>query len=473
MGEDACAQAFIAAFGLRAFRRIVTPNEAINYYEFFALHRTNAGFAAAIERTVRAMLQAPPFLYRLEIGTAQPSGGARLTDFELATRMSYFLWGSAPDDRLLDSAKVGRLAISDGVEAEARRLLADPRGREGLWEFFRQWLALDDGLHVTKDQKRFPQVTPALRADLAAETRRFVEDVIFDGNGTLQSLLMSRQAFLNADLARLYGVAAPAMPWQRVELDRGERAGLLTRAAFLFGNSGDTWGSPTLRGKFVFEGLFCLSVPPPPFGIDTRLSTNPSISNRERYEKHLMSPACQACHSLMDGLGFAFEHYDAIGGHRTTDGGKPIDASGESTYPPARFRDAIEMSALLAADRAAGQCWIVQWLQFALGRTLLPVEDCSLALLADRLASPCADLKDSLVSLVSASEFRVLGRDADLAPGPRPFSARLKTPERVRASILAFLVDEYASWLPALPRLQDNFRNHLDLLRDLEQAAAP
>ncbi len=286
---------------------------------------------------------------------------------------------------------------------------------------------------------------------------------------------MSRLAFVNANLARLYGAPAPTAPWQRVELDGDERAGLLTRAAFLFANSGDSSGSPTLRGKFVREGLLCSPLPPPPANIDTRLSTNASLTNRERYQEHMDHEVCRVCHKLMDGLSFAFEHYDATGSYRTTDVGKPVDSGGEivGAYPPARFRDAIELSALLAGDRAAGQCWIVQWLGFAVGRELDRCEDCGLTALADRLASPCADLKDILVSLVSAPEFRVLGRDAGLAAGARPLSARLKTPERVRASILAFLVGEYESWLPALPDVPATFKRHVELLRELERVAPP
>src|SRR6266540_2425481 len=251
-----------AAIGARAFRRPLTAEEKLDYTSFFESERAGSDFKGAVQLTIEAFLQSPQFLYRLELGDPATAATDRikLTPYEIASRLSYLVIGSAPDETLFDAAAAapGALEGADVREAQARRLLQDPRAGKMMVEFHRQWLDFDRLAREAKDPTTYPQYTAALESAIREESDRFVEKVMWKGPGTLAAFLTSTAAVVNKPLGDLYGVTAPATGWGDVTLDAGKRAGWLTRANFLASRAHQLDGSPPLRSVFIRERLFSL-----------------------------------------------------------------------------------------------------------------------------------------------------------------------------------------------------------------------
>jgi hypothetical protein len=285
-----------------------------------------------------------------------------------------------PDEQLFREAADGTLATSEGLERVARRMLDDPRAREACDEFFAQWLRLDRVLGAVKDSRRYPEFTPELAATMAEETRHLLADVVWNDRNFMD-LFRADYGFLNADLASLYGVPAPANAFERVEFpaDSG-RAGILGQAAFLSANSKPAETSPTARGIFVREHLLCQQVPNPPPGINATLpeaDVAKPLTTRQRLAEHVGNPACASCHKFIDPIGFGLEAFDAIGrkrdkevvGSRAERVELDIDSCGcISGIPDSDFSSPRQLGQILANDPGCQRCVVKQLFRYAFGR---------------------------------------------------------------------------------------------------------
>jgi hypothetical protein len=333
----ACAKQILARFGRRAWRRPLTTDELDRWTNVATKTGATLGDAqAGIQNALAGLLQSPHFLYRIELGEPDPSNSARnrYPDHEIATRLSFFLLNSLPDEPLLAAADRGELASADGIRAQARRILDSAAGRESIRGFARDFFNLAAVDLVPKDPALYPEFTPVLRASMREEVERMWESVAFGPSGSLLDVFTTRNTFVDDGLAALYGLMAPGQGKMVPATlpDSGARAGLLGTGAFLSVRAKINETTPTLRGRFVREVLMCQKVPDPPPNVNPNLEPPPpgvSLTRRQQLEQHRTSPSCAACHSLMDPIGLTLENFDAIGRFRDTDRGLPIDASGD------------------------------------------------------------------------------------------------------------------------------------------------
>lgn len=416
-GDAACGYAFVESFGKRAFRRPLTDDEFQRWTDFFESQRLAIDFDAAVQLTVTAMLQTPQFLYRLETqGSEADADQLELTQHEIANRLSYFLWETMPDDELMAAADAGELETEAQIEAQARRLLEDERARTAVRNFARQWLYLDRVLGEDKLPELFPMWQGPIRESAKEESLRFVENIFFNG-GTVGDLFTSNVAWVDDATAELYGVPAPLEPWSETELDPQERAGLLTRIAFLAGNAHDANGSPPLRGVYVMERILCERRSSPPAEADTSTpEADPNqgpMTNRELFEERVAPASCQGCHVRIDGFGFGFENYDAVGQFRTEDNGLPVDASGfaNGIGNDAAYEGAVELQSLLGESEAVRDCVAKQWFVYGYGRPVEPADACHLEAIQQEFADNGGNLIELLVSIVTRPEFRLRAKD--------------------------------------------------------------
>jgi Protein of unknown function (DUF1592)/Protein of unknown function (DUF1588)/Protein of unknown function (DUF1595)/Protein of unknown function (DUF1587) len=376
---DACAQTFVSTFGLRAFRRPLSAAEATTFFNLYTTGSTapeGSSFTDGISLVIEAMLQSPNFLYRVEHGApASPSDlVAPVTDFEMATRLSYFFWETMPDDTLLSVAQAGQLHTTDQIQAQVQRLNQDPRAKTAVATFHDEWLNLPAIVGVSKDPTIYPTWTLSIASDEYTEAKTFVNSV-FWGDGTSDTLLHASYTYANAELAKFYGLTGPTgTDFVQVSEDPTQRAGILTLGAILSNNAKPNQTSPVLRGKYVREQLLCQTIPnPPPNIVITPPQVTPGTTTRQRFAQHESQALCQSCHVMMDGLGLGFEHYDATGRWRTTDQGLPIDDSGQvagmATDFDGPFHGAIELADKMAGSEMVRQCIVKQWFRYANGRS--------------------------------------------------------------------------------------------------------
>lgn len=433
-----CARAFVSQFGERAFRRPVTEGEITRYLAIFDLGAVD-DFNRGVELVIAAMLQSPSFLYRSELGEPMAGTLYRLTPHEIAAELSYFLWGSMPDEELLAAARSGALASPSEIEAQARRMLAAPRSRAMLDRFTEQWLAIDQIGVVPKDTALYPQLTPQIRADMAGEAHRLVADVVRNG-GSLSDLVQAQHTFVTDALAEFYGLPAPAekdaQGFGKVALD-DTRAGLLTLGAVLTTHARPNGGSPIHRGKLVRERLLCQHLPPPPPGVVAEPPPlDPGLTTRERYAQHSTDEACSGCHRLMDRIGFAFDHFDGIGRYQAEENGLPIDDAGtivDTEDGDLDFQGAGGLAALLAESEAANACFALQWVRFAYGVRENGQLSCLIDEMQAQLTGGQMSIEDFVVALTQTSHFTTrvgpsTGKpgepgepdEPDAGPGPDP-----------------------------------------------------
>lgn len=407
-GDEACARAFIASFARRAFRRTATAEEQDG---LLGLYRANAGFGfeAGIQAVIMGALASPAFLYHAEPAPegARPGDVVPLDDFALASRLSYFLWGSMPDDALLDAAAAGEL----DVEAQARRLLADPRSTEGLLDFARQWLSLDALDGMRRDAERYPEFAADTGPRLRASIEAYVAEVFRGEDPSVEALLLGTFGYFDGPLAASLGIeGVEGDELVRVELDPAERRGLLTQPALLAVLAKPNQSDPIHRGLFVRQRLLCQQLPPPPDDIAVVApDPAPGLTTRERFAEHTANARCQGCHVLIDPLGFGFEHYDAMGRWRDLDEGRPVDASGEvfSTQDADGPFDGIpDLAAQLATSRQVRECVALQAYRYAMGRTESTRDACSVADMQEDFRTSDYDLRELFVAIVRTEAFR-------------------------------------------------------------------
>jgi Protein of unknown function (DUF1592)/Protein of unknown function (DUF1588)/Protein of unknown function (DUF1595)/Protein of unknown function (DUF1585)/Protein of unknown function (DUF1587) len=410
--EDACAKAFITSFGGKAFRRPVNADETARLVALYQAGRTTVklDYPGAVRLLIEAMLQSAPFLYHWELGPAAPlleGKLVRLGPYEVASRLSYFLWGSMPDQALFDAAKANQLATPAAVDAQARRLLADPKARTMVSAFFEQWLGLDQVATVPKAPAVYPEFTDELKAAMSAETQAFATNVVFDGDGLLGTLLTGKFSFVSKPLGPLYGLTVQSTSPLRTDLDAAQRAGLFTQAAFLTVTGSPDGSNPVRRGKKILERMLCGTLPPPPPVVPPPKPASAGGTTRQRFADHDKQACALGCHGIMDPLGFAFEHYDGIGKYRTMDNGLPVDSTGSvklgGTDHP--FADAIELAGILAASQEARSCFVTQWARFALGRGEVDADQASLDRAAMTFATANGAVRELLVSVATSRSF--------------------------------------------------------------------
>jgi hypothetical protein len=408
---SACARAFVQSFGRRAYRRPLSESEVEQLLRAYEVGSEDAGFRQGLELVVQTALQVPSFLYRFEFGAgpATSTGFVELSEYELASRLSYFFWGSMPTDELLDAAEAGELSDPQRRLEWAHAMLDDPRATEQLAEFHRQWLGLRGVDRLQKDPDIYPELDDELRAALAAELPAFVAHVWHDDR-RLASLLTAPVGFVTPPLAALYGVEASGSTEPTlVELDPDQRAGLLTRAGVLAAHALPDQSSPVSRGKLVREKLLCQPPPaPPPNANITPPEVDPTKSTRERFAAHTAEPSCKACHELMDPIGFVFESYDALGRYRDSDGDAPVDSSGwisGSEDADGELANARELAERLAASGQVRDCFATQVFRFGFGRFEAPADACSLAEAQEMFAAADGDLRELLVALTQTESF--------------------------------------------------------------------
>jgi hypothetical protein len=332
-GEDGPARQILAALMRRAYRRPVTDADMDAPFRLYQTARAEDGFDAGLELALSAVLVSPSFLFRIEqdpVGVA-PNQAYRISDLELATRLSFFLWSSIPDEELLTAAVAGKLHEPAMLERQVRRMLADPRSRALVTNFASQWLHLRNLASITPDMRLFPDFDDNLRQAFRQETELFVESVLHEDRSALD-LLKANYTFVNERLAKHYGIPhVYGSRFRRVALDADSgRGGLLRQAGILMVTSYATRTSPVLRGKWILDNL--LGVPPPPPLPDVPTlkdnTVDGNLTVRKRLAEHRTDARCASCHNLMDPAGLSLEKFDAIGRRRTVEEGTPIDASG-------------------------------------------------------------------------------------------------------------------------------------------------
>jgi hypothetical protein len=358
----------LRAFADRAYHRPVTHDELLRLQRFVEVAQKNGdGGERGLRLAMQAVLVSPHFLFRVEPGDAS----AQVNDYELATRLSYFLWSSMPDDELFRHAARGTLRQGDTLASQVRRMLGDNRSRALAENFAGQWLQTRGLAELAPDPVRFPDFDEPLRTAMVRETETFFDAVVREDRSVLD-FLDADFTFVNERLARHYGLSGVrGEEFRRVSLAGTARGGVLTQAGVLAVTSNPTGTSPVKRGKWVLENLLGDPPPPPPPGVDS-LAEGPegavAGSLRRRLERHRSDPACASCHQRLDPLGFGLENFDAVGAWRDRDGASPIDASG--AFPDgAAFDGPAELRAQLRARREAfARCLTEKLLTYALGR---------------------------------------------------------------------------------------------------------
>jgi hypothetical protein len=396
-----CATKFIKQFGRRAYRRPLDDEEVATFQRLFDQGRTGVDFANGVRLVVQTMLQSPKFIYLVE-------GPGPLSQHQMAARLSYFLWNAPPDAPLSAAADGGQLGTLAGLRQQAQRLLADPRALDMIVDFHTQWLGLEELPTETKDDKLYGDFDQ-LKGAMIEETSRFLADVMKTDGGRLETLLTAPYTFVNGPLATLYGAGAGGADWHKVSLDPKQRVGLLTQAGFLSAHGSFDASSPILRGLAVRERILCAPMPIPPPGADQNFPmASPSITTRQRFDKHRTDPSCASCHAMMDKLGYGFESYDGIGRFRTTENGFPVDDSGEvmSTDVDGPFKGASELAHRLAGSTQVQQCVATQWFRYAMGRLDTDLDHCVLDSLLKRFKSGDLKVADLLVAIVESDAFR-------------------------------------------------------------------
>ena len=449
--QQACAWASLERLAPRVYRRPLTDEEGGRLRNFWLENAAAFPSDEAVAITVAGLLQAPAFHFRLD-PSADPTS-ATLTDWELASRLSYFLWDSMPDEALFDAAESGALSDPAEVERQARRMLDDPRARPAVVRFHHQWLGTEDVLLVAParrafgplfgltpelklardDDVKWPGVIGPVRHSMKLETELFVEHAIFEGDGTFTALLTSNQGFMSDATKPIYDKGAEPVPGgtpvtRQIEIvvasigqtkpltlyparfPSTERAGVLTLPSVLALGAYAVQPGPILRGKRVLERVACMHLGTPIQGAESALPPDTltvESTNRERTATATSPATCTTCHRMINPPGFAFEHYDAIGKWRATDNGQPVDASGSlalSGGEQLTFTDGIDFVHQLAESDRARDCYAMHWTRYALG-TQLDARDPGLAPLQERFRDDDS-IHELLVSIAGSELFR-------------------------------------------------------------------
>ncbi|MCB9680766.1 MAG: DUF1592 domain-containing protein [Alphaproteobacteria bacterium] len=390
--QDAgCATLFVETFGRRAWRRPLTDAEVGALVEVaMGAAGVLGDFHDGLEYAIAGLLQSPDFLMRPELGEPDAeNGGRRYTNWEMASRLSFFLWNTIPDDALLDAAEAGELVTTEGIDAQVERMINDPRAHDGLRAWVSDLLQLHRLDDLQKDPAVFLQFTDGFKEAAGEETLAFFDDLVFTRDTDLRDMMTSRHTFVDRTLARLYGVKAPSRDgFGPVELDpEGPRAGLLGQASTLAIWAHPTTSSATLRGKFIRGTLLCDPLPPPPAGVNTSIpEASPDAPTlRDRVKVHLENPSCAGCHTKMDPLGLGLEQFDGVGAFRTLEADATIDPAGDVDGVP--FTDGADLGVKIREHEGFVPCLTSQLASYAMGRHPADGDEAAMTWLTDAFAA--------------------------------------------------------------------------------------
>ena len=412
--DYACLRQFVTTFGRLAWRRALTDAEITRVTATgVAAAQAYSSFDAGLGTAISCLLQSPYFLYIIEIGAPDKADPTvqRLTPLELATRMSFFLLNSTPDEKLLDDAEKGALDDEAGIRAVATAMLQRPEARTTLAAFYSEVYYLRELTTASKDPVLFPQFTAALKASMQEETLRLIDDVVWTRDADALEILSADYTFVDADLAKLYGTSPPAgAGFTKVTLPAEQkRAGMLGQASFLTRGAHDKETSPTRRGAFVREAILCDPIPPPPPTVNPVLPDDGTPKTmKQKLLLHMTDPSCANCHSLMDPIGFALEGFDPIGQYRTVDQGFPIDTTAQ-TDDLGAFASAPELAVLLTKDQRTSDCMVEKLYRQSMGHLETPGEQPAVDSLRKAFAGKGHSIRSLLVELSVSPAFRLVG----------------------------------------------------------------
>ncbi len=410
--QPSCGTKIISKLAQRAYRRNVTAEETTQLVGLMKLvQQRGDSFEESLVQAIQAMLVSPHFLFRIEQDRklTATDNFSTLGGYELASRLSYFLWSSMPDDELLQAAASGGLKKPTVLSAQVKRMLLDPKAKSLVENFGGQWLELRKLESVKPDRDRFPQFDDYLRNSMLRETEMFFTNVIREDR-SITEFIDGKYSFLNEKLARFYGIPGVAGPdFRRVELAREtQRGGIITQASVLTVSSYATRTSPVLRGKWIMENILNAPPPAPPPDVPKldESKVGSATSLRQQLEEHRKNPTCAACHSKMDPLGFGLENFDAVGAWRTKDGNFPIDPSG--ILPDGRkFNGAQELKGILKANQQAfAEGMTEKLLTYALGRGLERYDKPTVQQIAKKVAANDYRFSSLVMEIVNSLPFQ-------------------------------------------------------------------
>jgi hypothetical protein len=412
--QDACAAKFITQFGQRAFRRPLSMAEATKLTNLYKAQRgaeIGATFEQSIASVVGAIVQTPFFLYHWELGPNAPKKDGSLIQYnpwEMASRLSYLLWASMPDDKLFASAQAGGLTSPEQIAEAARRLLADPKAKDAITDFHYQWLEIFGLKDMPKDPG-FTDYNASVAAAMTTETQEFVNSIFFGpkADGKLTTLLTSNHSFVDENLAKIYKVSVPGKGMQAVDLDATQRAGIFTEGGFLAVKADAGTSLPPRRGDALLHRVLCIELKiPDNLDVPAVADPNPMQTTRQRFEVHGKAACAQSCHSIIDPVGFAFEEFDAVGAYRTQENGMNIDSSGTFNLNsgPVTFKNAVEMINELVKRPETTECMVKQWLRYGMRRQEGAGDEASLKALQTQFKSS-GDLRELIVALTKTRSF--------------------------------------------------------------------
>lgn len=410
-----CTQQFVESFGKRAYRRPLTQQELVRFSTLYNTAIEKEGdYRKAIEWVVSSMLSSSNFLFRVEL---DPQTGAvgRPNGYEMAQRLSYLLWQTMPDETLFAAAQSGELDASDGVLRQAKRMLADPKAYR-VFEFFEQWLDLDELESVTRDPDVYPEFTPELQARFRSETKAFVFDLLSHG-GTLENLFSAEYTFADATLAAHYGLSTANLGTSFDKVEAPGRSGILTQARLLV-HDHPASSSIVRRGLKVRTDLLCQIIPAPPADVDvTPPVIDGVVTQKQRLLEHSTEDGCRNCHQLMDPVGAIFEGFDALGRKRTTDEkGGAIEAGGElagTRDANGVYTTATDLGRALASSQDVRDCVVRQAFRFFYGRELGTADQCTAEQIMTGFASRNYRLDDLILHLTLSDQFLYRSSEVD------------------------------------------------------------
>jgi hypothetical protein len=409
-----CLGDFVRTVGAKLWRRPITDAEVARHVKLFGDTVPAAGGPEeGVRNIVKAMFLSPNFLYRTELGHTSAAGEVTyLTDYELASALSYMLWESPPDKTLLDLAAAGKLRDKGTLMAQARRMWQAQKAPTALHGFLQQWLQIEELLRIDKDPMGYSVYNKMVAADLLEESRRMLDAIVFEPNGdrSFKTLFTADYGFVNARTAPIYGVEVSSATLAKTALDPKQRKGVLTSGAFMAAHAdGDDTGVVS-RGRYFREEILCDRVPPPDPAdavFDPKKITE-DMTNRERLVAHTTNPVCAACHFLFDGLGFAMENYDPIGRWRDTDKNKPIDPSGTFPLPSGpelEFDNFVDLVGQLSKAPDVYSCFASQYLSYSTGRQISDLAKCERTLVTDEFVRSNYQIDTLVMSVVNSPSF--------------------------------------------------------------------
>lgn len=405
--SDACVTTFIQTFGKRAFRRDLAEAEVQQWLKVGKdLAQLSGSATQGLATIVSGLLQSPYFLYRVETNQLDAASGRLKYDGpSMATRLAFLLTGSTPSDALLTAAAAGQLDTADGVKTAAAPLLNDPSAVERMAGFFSELSQVQLVSVVEKSPGMFPSFNAAMQSSMLQATQLFIKNIVLAPGADVRSFFDSDQTFVDATLAPIYGVAAPASGFAQIKLaaETG-RAGILGQAGVIAGHSQPDHNSPTRRGVFISATFLCQTPPPPPDGVVTILPDDPSKTARQKLDAHRTSDSCKGCHSLFDPLGFGLEHLDSIGQYRATENGLPIDATG--TLEGVAFDGAAQMGAAFRQSPQAMACMMSNFYRSANGRVDASADSAQVDSLVQALSAKGYVWRDLVAEFVASDAFR-------------------------------------------------------------------